>query len=61
MLILAVNKQLDLQSALAATGRCIAQFQGWYRARRDVQHHVIEVLLVAIVAGLRLVRRNPNA
>lgn len=52
MLFLAVNKQLDLQSALTATGRCIAQFQGWYSARRAVQHHVIEGLLVAIAAGL---------
>ncbi|WP_299507539.1 hypothetical protein [Cypionkella sp.] len=52
MLFLAVNKQLDLQSALTATGRCIAQLQGWYGARRDVQHLVIEVLLVSIVVGL---------
>lgn len=37
MLALAVNKQLDLQSALTAVGRCVAQLQGWYGARRGVQ------------------------
>lgn len=34
---LAVNKQLDLQSALTAAGRCMAKVQGWYGQRRLVQ------------------------
>lgn len=35
--LLCVNKQLDLQSALTAVGRCAAQLQGWYDNRRMVQ------------------------
>lgn len=34
---LAINKQLDLQSALTAAGRCISQLQGWYADRRGFQ------------------------
>lgn len=37
MLMLAINKQLDLQSALTAAGRCMAKAQGWYQDRRSVQ------------------------
>lgn len=44
MLFLAVNKQLDLQSFLTATGRCVAQLQGWYRSRWAVQKGFIVVL-----------------
>ena len=47
--LLAVNKQLDLQSALTAFGRCIAQLQGWYEERRSFQRHVIMGFLA--VAG----------
>lgn len=34
---LMVNKQLDLQSALTASARCLSQMQGWYEDRRSVQ------------------------
>lgn len=37
LLVLGVNKQLDLQSALTALGRWAAHAQGWYGARRKVQ------------------------
>ncbi|MGB3246437.1 MAG: isopropylmalate isomerase [Sulfitobacter sp.] len=37
LLALAINKQLDLQSALTAAGRCLAQAQGWYAERQSVQ------------------------
>jgi len=37
LLTLALNKQLDLQSALTAAGRCLAQAQGWYENRHSVQ------------------------
>ncbi|KQI73362.1 hypothetical protein AN191_00165 [Loktanella sp. 5RATIMAR09] len=37
LVMLAVNKQLDLQSALTAAGRCLAKAQGWYEDRRTVQ------------------------
>lgn len=46
LLFLAVNKQLDLQSAVTAAGRCLSQMQGWYDARRSVQVVVILGLLV---------------
>lgn len=37
MMVLSINKQLDLQSAFTAAGRCLAQIQGWYGQRRGVQ------------------------
>jgi hypothetical protein len=46
LLALAVNKQLDLQSALTAAGRCLAQAQGWYDGRRSVQ--AVFIAMVAI-------------
>lgn len=51
---LMVNKQLDLQSALTATGRCLSRMQGWYEERRQFQYRFILGLLVvgAIAAGL---------
>lgn len=51
-LFLAVNKQLDLQSALTAAGRCMALAQGWYGDRRAVQVVFIVGLLIAAVIGL---------
>lgn len=35
--LLAVNKQLDLQSAFTELGRYLAHQQGWYEARRTIQ------------------------
>jgi uncharacterized membrane protein len=47
--LLCVNKQLDLQSALTATGRCISQMQGWYEQRRMVQvPFVIGLMILGI-------------
>ena len=46
LLLLMVNKQLDLQSALTAFGRCLSQAQGWYEDRRMVQAVFIGVVLV---------------
>lgn len=37
LILLSVNKQLDLQSALTAIGRCAAKIQGWYGQRQTVQ------------------------
>lgn len=54
MLFLAVNKQLDLQSALTALGRCMAHGQGWYENRRIVQAGFILALLTAM-AGVLLI------
>ncbi|MFN7222532.1 MAG: hypothetical protein ACK4MS_00770 [Paracoccaceae bacterium] len=62
MAFLAVNKQLDLQSALTATGRCISRLQGWYEDRRVFQRHFIQGLLLVVgtmlALGLYLMRRD---
>jgi hypothetical protein len=62
MAFLAVNKELDLQTALTAMGRCIAQLQGWYELRQNVQRQFIIGLLAAtligFVLGLILMRRH---
>jgi hypothetical protein len=52
MLLLGVNKQLDIQSMLTAVGRCLSQLQGWYDARHVFQRSFIIGLLA--VAGLLL-------
>lgn len=62
MLALAANKQLDLQSALTAMGRCISQLQGWYHERREVQRLTIEaglgVAALMLALGLYLMRQQ---
>jgi hypothetical protein len=54
MAALALNKQLDLQSLMLATGRCLAQEQGWYDSRRLVQRDFIFALiaLAAVMGGV---------
>ena len=49
LLFLAVNKQLDLQSAITAIGRCHAQLQGWYDDRRAIQ---IDLILGLVFVSL---------
>ncbi|WP_299948038.1 isopropylmalate isomerase [uncultured Ruegeria sp.] len=49
LLALMINKQLDLQSALTATARCLSQMQGWYEDRRSVQ---IGFILVVAFSGI---------
>ena len=49
---LAVNKQLDLQTALTATGRCTARAQGWYDSRQVVQLAFIAGLLAGVALTL---------
>lgn len=53
--LLALNKQLDLQSALTAIGRCVAQAQGWYEDRRIVQlGFILAVGLIGLVATISI-------
>lgn len=55
MVLMAVNKQLDLQSFMTASGRCISKIQGWYKARRAVQQEFVLVLaLITSSFGLWL-------
>lgn len=57
--LLGLNKQLDLQSLLTAFGRELANSEGWYDRRRDVQKAFVAVvgvigLLGAIVTSVKL-------
>ena len=52
LIILAINKQLDIQSALTIAGKCLATAQGWYANRRIVQASFIAVLITIILIGL---------
>ena len=53
MTVLAVNKQLDLQSLLTEIGRDAAKAQGWYEDRQTFQ--TIFIAAIAGVAGLGFV------
>jgi hypothetical protein len=46
LLLLGINKQLDLQSLLTEIGRILARDEGWYEGRRTVQVVFILLLLV---------------
>lgn len=65
MALLAVNKQLDLQTAMTAAGRCIAFAQGWYDNRWLVQLAFIAglfvFLLIAMTVTLRSLRGHLRA
>ena len=50
MIVMAINKQLDLQSLLPATGRCLSEAQGWFEHRRLVQR-VFFLVLILLAAG----------
>lgn len=56
-LFLAANKQLDLQTALTAMGRCLALAQGWYEQRRFVQLAFFVLLLTGVVTAVRRGKR----
>ncbi len=61
LVLMAVNKQLDLQSALTVAGRCLAVEQGWYQTRRGVQVAFMLTLAglgLAAIAGLLWVMRR---
>jgi hypothetical protein len=50
MLLLGINKQLDLQTWLTLTVRKISRNQGWYEYRRPVQ--VLFILFLIICSGV---------
>lgn len=55
LLALAINKQLDLQTALTAAGRCLAKAQGWYAERQSVQiKFIISIIGTSLLAALLL-------
>jgi hypothetical protein len=51
MVLLAINKQLDLQSMLTEVGRQIARHQGWMEQRRSVQAGFIVGFSLLAAAG----------
>jgi hypothetical protein len=53
LFFLGINKQLDLQTALTEIGRIMAQSEGWYAARREVQ---VAFILGILLVGLWLLR-----
>lgn len=55
LLVLGINKQLDVQSLLTQIGRDFSQEQGWYESRRNVQRAFIVVLGAMAAAALALV------
>jgi hypothetical protein len=57
LLLLGLNKQLDLQTWFGQTGRDMALAQGWYEQRRYVQFAFI-VLLCAGAVGALVWARN---
>lgn len=54
LLLLAINKQLDLQSLLTMLARCHAQLSGWYDVRRAVQEVFIWLVAASAVVTLGL-------
>lgn len=52
LVLLGINKQLDLQSFITAAGRCDALAQGWYEDRRAIQQMFILVVIGVGTAGL---------
>jgi len=49
-LVLGINKQLDLQSALTEAGRMLAYSEGWYDQRQIVQFYFI--FLITTLCGV---------
>jgi len=49
LLLLGINKQLDLQTALTELGKILANKQGWYERRQRVQ---IDFIIAVALAGL---------
>ena len=44
LLLLGINKQLDLQSFFTEIGRMLARDEGWYRERRSVQFVFVVII-----------------
>jgi hypothetical protein len=51
LILLGLNKQLDLQSLLTITGKNMAMEQGWYAERQDVQFWFIATIVASSVLG----------
>jgi hypothetical protein len=62
-LLLGINKQLDLLSALTELGRHLAKTQGWYAQHRSVQlafiFYIAVLCVIAVATLLIWARRSP--
>jgi cytochrome bd-type quinol oxidase subunit 2 len=54
LVLLGLNKQLDLQSAITEMGRMLARSQGWYANRRPVQMAFIAAVALSATLGFAL-------
>jgi hypothetical protein len=54
LLLLGINKQLDLQTLLAIIGRKLAKAHGWYNIRRLVQMVFIVVVTLMVLFSLAI-------
>ena len=55
LLALSINKQLDLQTALTAAGRCMAKAQGWYAERHSFQiKFILSIIGTSLLAAVFL-------
>src|SRR5262249_10354422 len=57
MVLLGINKQLDLQTWLTITGRNLAQTEGWYERRRAFQFWFILAVGTSGLLGFAALRR----
>jgi hypothetical protein len=57
MVVLGINKQLDLQSDLTDIGRAAAHSEGWYGWRRDVQGLFLLLMALATATIVALLWR----
>lgn len=59
VVLLAINKQLDLQTFITQTGRCMARAEGWYAERRGVQEvATLAILAAGALAGVVLIVKS---
>ena len=62
LVLLGINKQLDLQLWLSLAGRWLARTQGWYEYRFYVQLAFFVVLVISVIAaGALLVRQGRSS
>lgn len=55
LLLLGINKQLDIQSLFTEIGRVIAKKQGWYNDRRHFQSVFVVVFIILSLASITLI------
>lgn len=57
LLVLGLNKQLDLQTFVTTFGRSVARSEGWYQYRREVQAAFVALLTLAAIGFVAVLPR----